>query len=303
MKGIVHAHRNNFSLEQRIHLAKTIKRHNCDLLIWNLFSWESSYNTAPKKRLKEIAKLSDRIKLWVGMKPGDHRYCSHPTDRKAFRKNAKAILDAGAHGIYMPMDDTHPANDARPLDGEFHAKLIHELYGDIGKKLRGICGERYHGDFLNDPYYEPILNILPKKVRLTWTGPRVWNNELGRPPKVGWPLILWDNFFCNDSKRPERQPLYALTGRTKETKKVDTYVFNINPNYAWQHIPIYTALDFLGHRSYDPKKSMKKALKVIKCKSRDHNDMLNASQKHWDRRWFNRAKMVYRAVNIISKGS
>jgi hypothetical protein len=288
--GIVHAHRKNYSLESRLHMVDLLGEFGGNLLIWNLLFWESSYSRISAERLEHIRVLSDRcnkknVELWIGMKPGDYRFCIHSSDRTRFYNNSDHILGAGAHGIYIPMDDTHSKGDARVKDAVSQAKLISGLYRNIGNKLKAICGERYHGKhFLQHTYYDPIKKILPDDVMVTWTGPGIWNRQLKKLPESDWPILVWDNFFANDSKKPERAPDYPYRYRTPEfIHQADGIVVKPNPVYPWQICLLYTALACLSNPDdYHPERCFARALEYIGGKpGMGHHAFLEQSERFW----------------------
>jgi hypothetical protein len=267
LKGIVDKGR-KFELEHRKDLVKRIGINKNNLYVWSRLSWGTSNRPLSKEHkeefriLEQLAKQHD-VKIWAGMHPGDSRYCSHPKDRRRIINNAKHFLANGADAIYLFMDDTHPrfweaANPSSSRhnviikDGKAHAKLIKQMYEETEGKLRAICGEEYVGPRMSVMnYWEPILDVLPKDVAITWVGPRrtMWYRTLNAEdiPDLGWPVMLFDNYFASDSEKPEKAPVYPYRGRDSSlTDKVEGIIINPNLfNYESQFCGLETALDFL----------------------------------------------------------
>ena len=286
LRGIVDKGR-KFELEHRKDLVKMIGKGRNNLYVWSRLSWgttNSPVSEEHKREFKILEKLARNydVKIWAGMHPGDNRYCSHPKDLKTIISNAKQFLADGAEAIYLFMDDTHPRfwKAADPLspkhqtivkDGKAHAKLIKQMYEETEGRLRAICGEEYAGAGLSVMgYWEPILEVLPKDVAITWVGPRrtMWYRTLSAEniPDLGWPVLLFDNYFAADSERPEKAPAYPYNGRDSSlADKVEGIIINPNRfNYEWQFCGLSTALDFLQDPDeYTPAESLRDAVKEL----------------------------------------
>ncbi|MBT4805525.1 hypothetical protein HON71_05115 [Candidatus Woesearchaeota archaeon] len=283
LKGIVDKGR-KFELEHRKDLVKRIGESGNNLYVWSKLRWGTANGPLSEEHKKEfkileqLAKSHD-VNIWAGMHPGDSRYCSHPKDRWRIIDNAKHFLANGADGIYLFMDDTHPlfweaANPSSSRhnviikDGKAHARLIKQMYEETEGKLKAICGEEYVGPRMSVmDYWEPILDVLPKDVAITWVGPgkSMWYRTLSAEdiPDLGWPVMLFDNYFASDSKKPERAPVYPYKGRDSSlTDKVEGIIINPNLfNYESQFCGLNTALDFLQDPdNYVPAESIKDAV-------------------------------------------
>ncbi len=286
--GIVHRHLDDYIMPQRLHMVDFISAKGANLCIWNKLSWEESYDKVDTSDIRVLAERCNQknVSLWIGMKPGDYRYCMHKEDRDLYVKNALNILKSGASGIYVVMDDTHPGGEARVKDAIYQAKLITELSDKIGTSLKAICGERYHtNEMLNHEYYEPILKVLPKNTLITWTGPKIWNRTLKGEDVIesDWPVLIWDNYFANDSFKPEKAPTYPFEGRDKKLlENIDAFVLNLNCHYPWQFGAIYTTLDFVKNpHSYVPEKSFQEVVRRLGGDSSD--DFLKLGDEYWKR--------------------
>ncbi len=268
-KGVVDV-REDYTLNQKLHLIGSIGKWGGNLYVWYKFSWESAYEAPSPDDKHAFGMLAEScreagVEFWVGMKPGDARYCFHDSDRQRFRENATWFIENGADGIYVPMDDTHPGGKIAPKDGIYQAQLIAELASDLGERLKGICGEEYHGrQMTQTDYWQPILDVLPRHVMITWTGPRIWNKTLSGPdmPHFEWPVLLWDNYFASDSPDPERAPAYPFDGRDASLlAAIDGFLIHPNIHYPWQYCALRTTFDYLANsESYDSQCSFRNAL-------------------------------------------
>lgn len=267
-KGVVDAR--DYTLKEKRHLIECVGKWGGNLYVWYRFSWESAYEPPTDEdrhvffRLAEACRATG-VAFWVGMKPGDCRYCMHRVDRQRFRDNALWFVNNGADGIYVPMDDTHPGGKIAPEDGVYQAALIAELAADLGDRLKGICGEEYHGrEIHHTDYWQPILEVLPQEVLLTWTGPRIWNATLSGADmlRFKWPVLLWENYFASDSPDPERAPAYPYEGRRPDLlNAIDGFILHPNIHYPWQYCALRTTFAFLAHpTTYDSQRSFRQAI-------------------------------------------
>lgn len=189
--GVIDKREGQYSTNERLHLIRCLSKWSADLYIFGELGWDKAnrpINSVDKNVFLNIAKQckDHGIELWVWMKPGDDRYCANKQDRERFIKNVLSYMELGAQGFYLLMDDLHQCNPEddnehiRRKDAESHAILINELFSEVGDFFKAICGEHYHGEIPGKHayYWEPILDILPKDVAITWTGPNIWNKHL-----------------------------------------------------------------------------------------------------------------------------
>ncbi|MCC5841575.1 MAG: beta-N-acetylglucosaminidase domain-containing protein [Opitutales bacterium] len=267
-KGVVDAR--DYTLEEKCHLIECVGKWGGNLYVWYRFSWESAYESLTADDRHAFFRLAEAcreagVAFWVGMKPGDFRYCMHGVDRQRFRDNALWFVKNGADGFYVPMDDTHPGGKIAPKDGIYQAQLIAELALDLGNRLKGICGEEYFGRKMrHTDYWQPILEVLPKNVMITWTGPRIWNSALSAEdmPRFEWPVLLWENYFASDSPEPEHAPAYPYEGRSPDLPDViDGFLLHPNIHYPWQYCALRTTFAFLAQpNTYDSQRSFRQAI-------------------------------------------
>ena len=278
--GIIDKRGNQYSTEERLHLIGCLAKWSANLYIFGQLKWKQSIKPIQKAETEIFKRISKQcrnlgIELWAWMKPGDHRYVRHKSDRQQFIDNAQRHMDLGASGFYLLMDDMHrkvpnnPKGHIRQKDAEYHARLIHELQKALGNGFKAICGEHYHGVIpgIYTYYWEPIFEVLSKQVLLTWTGPRIWNRTLSPKdiPDMGWPLLLFDNYFASDHDEPNRAPIYPYDGRSPElTKHLEVAVINPNNHYAWQFCAIQTAMTFWRAPDiYCPEDAFKEAIRDL----------------------------------------
>jgi hypothetical protein len=278
--GVIDSRGDQYSTHERLHLIRCLSQWQANLYIFGQLSWERAIQPSSEFDCHTFAQIAERcrefgIHLWAWMKPGDYRYVYHQSDRQQFVANALRYMDMGATGFYLLMDDLHPrsANDPmghiRPQDAEYHAKLITALDAALGDRFKAICGEHYCGDIPGEcsAYWAPILEVLPKRVLLTWTGPSIWNKHLTSDniPQVGWPLLLFDNYFASDTHDPKRAPIYPYDGRSADLKKqFEVAVINPNNHYAWQYCALKTAMAFwLAPDQYNAEESFREAIREL----------------------------------------
>lgn len=278
--GVIDARGEQYSLQERLHMIRCLSRWGANLYIFGQLSWGESIKPISGESVEEFKKIAEQctscgVQLWVWMKPGDHRYAFHRSDRRTFIENAKRYMELGAEGFYLLMDDLHPKDPSnpavrvRPKDAVYHAKLIAELYDELGDRFKAICGEHYHGDVTIGccEYWGPIMDVLPSSVMVTWTGPRIWNRTLQSAdvPNIDRPILLFDNYFASDTDDPKRSPIYPYDGRTADlAEKVSVAVINPNNHYAWQFCAFQTAMDFWrAPGAYDPEASFKQAVRDL----------------------------------------
>lgn len=262
--------RDDYLLAQKKHLIRSIGQWGGSLYIWNQFAWDSAYRPCDEYEWSAFAELhiaarQAGIHLWVGMKPGDDRYCGHTSDRARFVAKAQRFIDMGADGIFIAMDDTHPEQVVKAEDGQAHAQLIEELCAALGDRLQAICGEEYHGvQMTQADYWRPILDVLPEHVMITWTGPKIWNATLSGAdlPSFPWPLMLWENFFASDSPDPGRAPAYPFSGRDASLlAAVDGFIIHPNIHYPWQYCALKTTFEFFNDPAgYDAERAYRNAV-------------------------------------------
>ena len=119
---------------------------------------------------------------------------------------------------------------------------------------------------------------------MTWTGPGIWNRRLKKMPDSDWPVLVWDNFFANDSAKPERAPDYPYRYRTPEfIRDADAIVIKPNPVYPWQICLLYTALDCLSNpEAYNSEESFARALEYIGgTPGMGHIQLLEQGERYW----------------------
>ncbi len=279
-RGIIDARGSQYTTMERLHFIRCLAKWSANLYVFGQLSWERSIQSISGEDKDVFGQVSRRcqdlgVELWAWMKPGDYRYVFHRSDRKQFIDNALEYMNMGASGIYLLMDDMHPrkpeslTDHIRQKDAIYHAKLIQELYEALGDNFKAICGEHYHGDIPGNYtyYWDPILQVLPKHVLLTWTGPRIWNETLGTEeiPIIDWPLLLFDNYFASDTDDPKKSPIYPYDGRSPElTNCIDVALINPNNHYPWQFCALQTAMTFWrAPNKYDPKESFKQAVRDL----------------------------------------
>ena len=269
VSGVVDG-RDDYSLEQKKHLIRCIGHWGGNLYIWNRYAWDSAYrpfDESERHTFGDLLSAARRagIQLWVGMKPGDVRYCGHSTDRARFVAKAKELINMGADGIFMAMDDTHPEQVVKEEDGQAQAELISSLVDVLGDRLKGICGEEYHGaQMIQTDYWRPILEVLPRHTMITWTGPRIWNATLSGEdmPSFRWPLLLWENFFASDSPEPDRAPTNPFSGRDASLLgAINGFIIHPNIHYPWQYCALKTTFEFLNDPAgYDAERAYRNAM-------------------------------------------
>ena len=276
--GIIDARGAQYQTLERLHLIRCLSKWSANLYIFGQLTWGKSIRRLPKKEKEVFSQISNKcrdlgIELWAWMKPGDFRYVYHRSDRKQFIHNALEYMSLGADGFYLLMDDLHPRktgspnNHIRQKDAEYHAHLIHELSEALGNSFKAICGEHYHGAIpgAHSNYWDPILQVLPKDVLLTWTGPRIWNKALNTKdiPSTGWPLLLFDNYFASDTDDPKKSPIYPYDGRSPELiDHLEVAVINPNNYYPWQYCALQTAMSFWrAPYQYNAEASFKQAIR------------------------------------------
>lgn len=277
-RGVIDARGEQYSFVERMHLIRCLAKWSANLYIFGQLSWDKSImpiSNAEKEVFTQIANRCQEygIELWAWMKPGDYRYIYHRSDRRNFIDNAKQYMNLGAAGFYLLIDDLHPSaditEDVLRRDAEYQALLIPELYEALGDNFKAICGEHYHGSIPGDCsyYWEPILEVLPKQIMITWTGPQIWNRSLSAQdvPDLDWPLLLFENYFASDSDDPERSPIYPYDGRNPDLlDALDVAVINPNNCYPWQFCALQTALNFWrAPREYNPEASFKQAVRDL----------------------------------------
>lgn len=275
--GVINGDNKQFSIAETSNLIDCIYHWGGNLFIWWVLSWDESKIPMTQDHFQKFKMIREKcrqrgINFWVGMKPGDKRYCKQSSDREGFLQNVLAYIEGGADGFYLAMDDMHPKRDkepfghVRPEDAKHHARLISEIQHEIGDKFKAICGQHYQGMSFDSCafYWLPILEVLDPGVMITWTGPETWNKSLGRR-QFSWikrPVMLFDNFFASDSKDPEKAPIYPYSGRKPDLVSVlDAVVINPNKVYPWQYSALYTAMEFYRDpERYNPELSFRKAV-------------------------------------------
>ena len=272
--GVVDKRKDGYTTTERLHLISCLSKWQANLYIFGQLSWGDSKYPLSDEDFNEFKLIADKCRqnniiLWVWMKPGDDRYLKNACDREVFINNAKKYLANGAEGFYLLMDDMHKNIDPKKRSKEqavWQALLIKELYAEIGEKFKGMCGEHYHGFSLSEykAYWEPLLEVLPKSVMLTWTGPKKWNRKLKAADFAGLdrPLLFWENYYASDHEEAERAPIYPYDGRDVDLSEVFEGVL-IHPNchYAWNYCALYTAMKFWHNpQTYNAEQSFKDAI-------------------------------------------
>jgi hypothetical protein len=225
--------------------------------------WAECNRPLTNSHIERIAAITRHCHLhgvesWVWLKPGDFRFCTHPSDIRQISKNCQQYLSLGVDGIYIMFDDLHglrsDGGHIRMSDAIAHGNLISALYDILGSKLVAVCMADYYGNIGTEvgkyiDYWQALDTKIPAGMMLTWTGKSIWNASIESKhfPKTTRPLLLFDNFYASDSSDRHKAPLQPYTGRSPDLSNqqaLKAVMLNINPVAAWQFSAIAHFLSF-----------------------------------------------------------
>ena len=189
-----------FSMQEHFFALDLLAKKRAKVYLWNAFGWDASYtpliDESQEHEVKAINAILDKKseyyqKIWIGMKPGDYRYCMHASDRRKFVANAKELCEGGIDGIFVCMNDTHSNGRVNDRDGAAQGELIYDLACALGSGLKGVCGEEYFGKELADRFvllFSPAGEDLESLKKFTELGNKPIDISLsvlfGNPPKM-----------------------------------------------------------------------------------------------------------------------
>lgn len=100
---------------------------------------------------------------------------------------------------------------------------------------------------IHDDYWKEILKVLSEDALITWAGPRAWNEKLDALmiPDLPRPVLLWDNYFANDTGLEINASVSPYDGRSANlTERVQAVAIHSEVIPKWMLVPLYTAMDF-----------------------------------------------------------
>ena len=258
-----------FSMQEHFFALDLLAKKRAKVYLWNAFGWDASYtpliDESQEHEVKAINAILDKKseyyqKIWIGMKPGDYRYCMHASDRRKFVANAKELCEGGIDGIFVCMNDTHSNGRVNDRDGAAQGELIYDLACALGSGLKGVCGEEYFGRELSKKaYWKPILARLPSDALIAWAGPNEMNESLRASdfPKLPRGLMVWDNYFVREFDQSKEYLFAEYNNRNPDLiSSADAFLITLGVPIKSQLTSLASALDFCAEpTTYEPRKN------------------------------------------------
>jgi hypothetical protein len=232
--------------------------------------WRKKYPAARVAALGELIAraVSRRVQFIYAIHPGlDIDYASQADFHKLVAK-CRQVVDLGAQGIALLMDDIEPKLGKRAARqfktiGQAHAQLANRLMEEFPKTSIFLCPTEYCTEFakggLRSPYLKDLGTHLQEDIHVFWTGPRIISQNItqSHARRVSdvfqRKITLWDNLFANDYA-PLRAFLCPYQGRSSQLSDyIDGVLINPHTPFRLNYIALWTTADYLRDpENYQP---------------------------------------------------
>ena len=204
--------------------------------VFHRFEWRQPY---PDDWCAEFAAFcaasrAKQIKVLAGIAPGlDFAFDDDKDDKAALQAKAKQLASAGAAGLVLMFDDISADlsvfRRAGISEGQAHARLATWLQSETDCPVflvPRLYADEIEGDHAT--YAGELNQYLAKNITVFTCGVTVVAEQISLPNKAGIlaqklrrPLVIWDNFYCNDYC-----PRRMFTGRWTGRKETDPILLN-----------------------------------------------------------------------------
>ena len=239
--------------------------------------WRKRYPAARVAALGELIAraVSRRVQFIYAIHPGlDIDYASQADFQKLVAK-CRQVVDLGAQGIALLMDDIDPKLGKRAQRlfqtvGKAQAQLANRLAAEFPKTSIFFCPTEYCTDFaqggLRSPYLHDIGQTLAPEIHIFWTGPKIISPNITHQHArrvsevLQRKITLWDNLFANDYA-PLRAFLCPYQGRSPKLHEyVDGILINPHTPFRLNYIALWTTAEYLrAPDAYQPLSSWTEA--------------------------------------------